>query len=116
MKDKEKDKIIYKSIYLILYAQLIQFLITCTVASVFMEENSPLQITIILGSLLIFVIACVCAVIVESHIGHHICKKCNNEFQPEFKTIILAPHIGTTRYLKCPKCNEKSWCKKSIEK
>ena len=27
MKDKEKDKIIYKSIYLILYAQLIQFLI-----------------------------------------------------------------------------------------
>ena len=116
MKDKEKNRLIFKATYLILYAQLVQFLLTCTLATIFMEEDSPIQLAMILGSLLILIIACVCAVVIESHVGHHVCKNCNHEFHPDFKTLTLAPHIGTTRYLKCPQCNEKSWCKKEIDK
>lgn len=37
------------------------------------------------------------------------CKNCKHLFKPKYKDVILAPHIGTTRYLKCPKCKEKNW-------
>jgi len=71
---------------------------------------------IILVSTALLAASAILAVKIESLIGKHICPKCHNKFQPEFKKIILAPHIGFTKYLKCPKCNDKSWCKKEIEK
>ena len=51
----------------------------------------------------------------ELKIVDYECKKCKHLFKPKYKDALLAPHIGTIRYLKCPKCNEKHWQKKVLK-
>ncbi len=55
------------------------------------------------------------AVKLEVSVGAYKCKKCGNEFIPTYHDAIWAMHRGTTRYLKCPNCNKKSWCKKILK-
>ena len=38
------------------------------------------------------------------------------KFIPNYLVALCAPHMSTTRYLKCPKCNKKSWSKKVMSK
>ena len=52
----------------------------------------------------------------EVSVGAYKCKNCGHEIVPTYKQALNAMHIGTTRYLKCPKCNKRSWCKKVIKK
>jgi ssDNA-binding Zn-finger/Zn-ribbon topoisomerase 1 len=44
------------------------------------------------------------------------CEKCGHAYVPKYKSVFLSMHAGRTRYMKCPKCNEKSWQKKVISK
>ncbi|MBQ7718474.1 MAG: hypothetical protein IJT38_04170 [Clostridia bacterium] len=44
--------------------------------------------------------------------GLYECKNCDHRFKPTLKAYILGPHTLASRYLKCPKCSEKSWCKR----
>ena len=46
----------------------------------------------------------------------HKCKNCGCEFVPTYKQALWAMHMGTTRHLKCPKCNKRTWCKKVLKK
>ena len=43
------------------------------------------------------------------------CKKCGYEIVPTYFQALNAMHMGTTRYLKCPNCKKRSWCKKVIK-
>ena len=52
----------------------------------------------------------------EIEAGYHDCKKCNHKFVPTYMQAMMAPHMGYTRYLKCPKCNKRSWAKKVMNK
>ncbi len=114
----KKDKTIFYSVYAFIIIILILFLMITFGAAYYAETTGEEVYTtiIILVSTALLVAAAILAVKIESLIGKNVCPKCHNKFQPEFKKIILAPHIGFTRYLECPKCNEKSWCKKEIEK
>lgn len=67
-------------------------------------------------STIIFIIICFVALYFEVNTGYYVCKKCNHKFIPKYLEALLAPHIITTRYLKCPKCNKKSWAKKIMYK
>ena len=51
---------------------------------------------------------------IEQVAGYYRCGKCHHRYMPTFKSVLLAPHINRTRYLKCPKCNKKSWNKKVL--
>ena len=53
---------------------------------------------------------------IEQVAGYYECGKCGHKYVPTFKAVNLAPHMGRTRYLKCPHCGEKSWNKKVISK
>ncbi len=53
---------------------------------------------------------------IEQVAGYYECKKCGHKHVPTYKASILAMHIGRTKYLRCPKCNERSWQKKVISK
>ena len=53
---------------------------------------------------------------IEQVAGFYECKKCKHRYVPEYKSVLWAPHVNRTRYLKCPKCNEKSWNKKVVSK
>ena len=53
---------------------------------------------------------------IEQTAGYYKCEKCGNRYVPKYGQVFRAMHRGRTRYMKCPKCNEKSWQKKVISK
>ena len=53
---------------------------------------------------------------IEQTAGYYECKKCGNRYVPKYGQVFRSMHAGRTRYMKCPKCNEKSWQKKVISK
>ena len=53
---------------------------------------------------------------IEQMAGYYECKECGHKYVPTFKAVNLAPHMGRTRYMKCPHCGKKSWQKKIISK
>ena len=60
--------------------------------------------------------AVVFAAKVDYETGSYQCRKCGTTFKPTFREYVLAPHTLTTRYLRCNKCKEKSWCKRKFMK
>ena len=53
---------------------------------------------------------------IEQTAGYYKCEKCGHAYVPKYKSVFLSMHKGRTRYMKCPKCNKKSWQKKVISK
>ena len=53
---------------------------------------------------------------IEQTAGYYECQKCGNRYIPKYGSVLMSMHMGRTRYMKCPKCNEKSWQKKVISK
>ena len=62
-------------------------------------------------SVVVFVLGFIVAICIDYHFVIYKCRKCGHEFKPTFKAYLWSVHTVTTRYLKCPKCEEKSWCK-----
>ena len=76
------------------------------------SENMFLFIVII--SLVYIVVMGSVLLKVEQIAGYYECGKCHNKYIPTYKSVNLAPHLGRTRYMKCPKCEKKSWNKKVL--
>ena len=74
------------------------------------------RIAVVFGICVIFFISCFCALKFEVNNGTYKCKNCNHEIVPSYSEAFWSIHIGTTRYLKCPKCNKKTWHKKILHK
>ena len=53
---------------------------------------------------------------IEQVAGYYECKCCGHRYVPLYKDMMLAPHYGRTRHMKCPSCGKKSWQKKVISK
>lgn len=53
---------------------------------------------------------------IEQIAGYYECRLCGHRYVPTIKAMNAAMHMGRTRYLRCPKCQRKSWQKKVIEK
>jgi len=53
---------------------------------------------------------------IEQVAGYYECKLCGEKYVPTFKAVSFAPHMGRTRYMKCPNCGKRSWQKKVIKK
>lgn len=53
---------------------------------------------------------------IEQVAGYYECKECGHRYVPTYKAVNLAPHMGRTRYMRCPECNKKSWQKKVLSK
>jgi transcriptional regulator with XRE-family HTH domain len=64
----------------------------------------------------IFVLACFYLLKLEVDAGYYECKKCHHRHVPTYSQVLWAPHMSTTRYLKCPKCGKRSWSKKVMSK
>ena len=114
-REEEKDKLIFISMYIIIFTSLILFLTICLLAATFMKEG-PHQLVVILFATAVLLIACFYALKLEASVGYYECRKCHHKHKASYKEILWAVHIGTTRYLRCPKCNEKSWNKKVLSK
>ena len=87
------------------------------ISAILAEEeiiNTAMAITLTAVSTVLVLIAVFYAAKVEHETGVYECRKCGHAFKPTFKAYILGVHTLTTRHLKCPKCEEKSWCRRKI--
>ena len=111
-----KNKKLIVSMY-ILTITTILFYIGITLLAALTLEGGPILGTIICVATSITVIICFYGLKLEIDAGYYECKKCHHRFIPKnYFTVMFAPHINTTRYLKCPECNKRSWSKKVMTK
>ena len=90
-------------------------IVTGTITLIMFIKEST-QVVIIIFSTILLIIECLILLKIEQIAGYYKCRKCNHLYIPTYKNILCAMHIGRTRYMKCPKCNKKSWNKKVISK
>lgn len=80
------------------------------------EMKEWLRITLILTGFIPFIIMIPFAIRIEQTAGYYECQKCHHKYVPSYNSVLFAMHKGRTRYMKCPKCGEKSWNKKILTK
>lgn len=79
-------------------------------------EPGLVQILVAIGVVIVFLIPAYIGLRLEVQAGYHECKNCHHKFVPTYREVLGAPHISTTRYLKCPECGKRTWCKKVLRK
>ena len=115
-KELEKKNItIWSSMWAIMIVSITALIAGLLVVALVMPEG-VWQLVAILGICVVFLIPCFYALKLEVSVGAYKCKKCGCEIVPTYSQALNAMHLGTTRYLKCPKCGKRSWCKKVIIK
>ena len=112
---EEKNKIIWTSMWVIMGVSMTA-LFAGILISAFLIPEGIWQLITILGICILFLIPCFYALKLEISVGAYKCKNCGYEIIPTYSEALWAMHRGTTRYLKCPKCNKRTWCKKIIKK
>ena len=112
--EKNNKKLLF-SMYVILIVSVIFYIMTLLIGVIFVPEGPKLGI-IIVTSTIVFLIAGFTALKFEVDAGYYECKKCNHKFVPTYTEVLWSMHMGTTRYLKCPKCDKRSWSKKVMSK
>lgn len=84
--------------------------------AVFILEEGTILNTIVIISTLLLTISLFYTFKIEVDTGYYECQKCHHKYMTTYFSAIMAPHLGMTRYLKCPQCNKKSWSKKVMSK
>ena len=112
---EKKNKTIWTSMWAIMTVSMVGLLAGLAVAA-FLIPEGVWQLVTILGICVVFLIPCFYALKLEVSVGAYKCKNCGHEIVPTYSEALWAMHRGTTRYLKCPECNKRTWCKKVLKK
>ena len=112
---EKKNTTLWSSMWVIMTVS-ITALIAGLFITTFLIPDGVWQLVAILGICVVFLIPCFYALKLEVSVGAYKCKNCGHEIVPTYTQALNAMHMGTTRYLKCPKCNKRTWCKKVIKK
>lgn len=97
------------------YMSSVTFLILLFTAS-FAVENIVARIILFILAFLVLIVGVSFALKIETETGYYECQKCHHKYVPKYSKVYFAMHIVTTRYMKCPKCNERTWQKKVLSK
>ena len=112
---EKKNKTIWSSMWVIMIVSMIGLLAGIFVTRFFIPEG-VWQLVTVIGLCIVFMVPCFYALKLEVSVGAYKCKNCGHEIVPTYTQALNAMHFGTTRYLKCPKCNKRTWCKKVLKK
>ena len=112
---ERKNKTIWLSMWTIIIVSMTALIAGIFIA-VFLIPDAVWKLITIIGVCVVFLIPCFYALKLEVGLGGYECKNCGYEIVPTYLQALNAMHMGTTRYLKCPKCNKRSWCKKVFKK
>lgn len=112
---EEKDRQLLNLEWVIGFTSSVAFLTLIFIAS-YLEMANYIRIIFIVIGFIIFIFGMINALKIEQVAGYYECSECHHKYVPTYKNVFFAMHMGRTRYLKCPKCNKKSWNKKVISK
>ena len=111
---EKKNKTIWNAMWIIMTVSILGLIGGLAIIAFFMPEG-PWMLVAIISLCVVFLIPCFYALKLEVSVGAYKCKNCGYEIVPTYKEALNAMHRGTTRYLKCPNCNKRSWCKKILK-
>lgn len=111
--DETKNRMLLQLEIIIGILSTVAFLGVVLLTNIFVENQTYISI-ICICSFIIFFIGISFTLKIEIIAGYYECKKCNHKYIPKYNDVFWSMHLGRTRYLKCPKCNQKSWNKKVI--
>ena len=112
---EQKNKTVWRAMWVIMTVCIIALFAGLFIAAYLIPEG-VWQLVTILGLCVVFLIPCFYALKLEVSVGAYKCKNCGHEIVPTYTQALNAMHFGTTRYLKCPECQKRTWCKKVINK
>jgi len=112
---EKKNKIIWSSMWIIMTVSITALIAGIFITALLIPEG-VWQLVAIIGICVVFLIPCFYALKLEVSVGAYKCKNCGHEIVPTYTQALNAMHMGTTRYLKCPECNKRTWCKKVLKK
>ena len=90
-------------------------LIAAAVVSSLVQLAEIWRVLIIVAGIIPFLVAMPFMIQIEQTAGYYECQYCHHRHIPTFKAVFMAMHIGRTRYMKCPKCGNRSWQKKGLD-
>lgn len=112
---EKKNKTIWTSMWAIMIVSMTALFAGVFIAA-FLIPEGVVQLVTILAICVVFLVPCFYALKLEISVGAYKCKNCGHEIVPTYMQALNAMHKGTTRYLKCPNCNKRTWCKKVLKK
>ncbi len=113
-KEEADKRLLFLEIFICVLVTAI--FLTLIFVAVFVPMAGWLRILLIVMGAVQFAIGVSYAIRIEQVAGYYECAKCRHRYVPTYKSVLLAAHINRTRYMRCPKCNEKSWQKKVLSK
>ncbi len=115
---KEKERADKQLLYLetIIGAAITVMYLSLVMVACFAQMADWVRMALIVLGLIPFGVGVGYAVRIEQLAGYYVCAKCGHRYVPTYKSVLMAVHSGRTRYMRCPKCNERSWQKKVLNK
>ncbi len=113
-KEERQNKRLLNAIWLILITDILFYVAVLLPASMILGETFEFGIIAVVATVIFLIIGFI-ALKIEAETGYYECGKCHHKFVPFYRSVAMSLHVGTTRYLKCPKCGKRSWSKKTIK-
>ena len=113
--EEVKNKKLLNNMWILLITVFIFYTSILLLACYTLKEGLLLGIIISLSTIFSLII-CFYSLKLEVDAGYYECKKCHHIFTISYFKALMAPHLATTRFVKCPKCNKHIWAKKVMTK
>lgn len=113
-KEEADRKMLMFEIVIGVFATLI--VLGATIAASVFEMPEYARLCVIATGFVPFIIGCCIALQIEQKAGYYECAECGHKYVPTYSSVFFAPHVGRTRFMKCPECSKKSWNKKVLTK
>ena len=113
--EEAKNKKMMMNMWVLVISSALFYIGILLLAAYALGEGSVFGAVVSLATILL-VAACFYGLKLEVDAGYYECAKCHHKYVPKYYKAMYAPHVGTTRYLKCPKCHKRSWSKKTMTK
>ena len=114
--DELKNKKLILNMWVLTVSACLFYIGIVTLAVLTLEEGFILGIVICISTLLL---VCICfyGFKLEVDAGYYECRYCHHVFEEKnYFKLLMSPHMGTSRYQKCPKCGKRSMAKKVMKK
>ena len=113
VKEEGDKKLLFMEVIIGVLSVII--LLSLTAIAAYFNMENWLKITLIVFGFLVSITGFSIALRIEQVAGYYECAKCGNKHVPTYIQVLFAPHVGRTRFMKCPKCKKTSWQKKVIK-
>ena len=113
---EEADKRLLALEWVVGILSVVVLLVPCIIAAYAENLADWQRILIVVSGFIPCMVGFAYAIKIEQIAGYYQCKCCGHRYVPTAKAMWSSMHMGRTRYMKCPKCGEKSWQKKVISK